>query len=129
MNWSDSRQYIDRSKPGRLDVNGVEWWATDPYPHWYRMVDNEILTSYEHDTNPDKWPKEGDKKSELYSNCVILDFQASITRAQLDRIKAVIENNFTDFADYVELPPFRQPPICGERDGNSVVPTIAADEC
>lgn len=123
MNWSDSRQYIDRSKPGRLDVNGVEWWATDPYPHWYRMVDNEILTSYEHDTNPDMWPKEDERKSELYSNCVILDFQAPITRAQLDFIHGVIQGN------QGTLPPFRQPPVCAEREGNSVIPTIAADEC
>ncbi len=22
--------------PGRFDADGVEWWACDPYPFWYR---------------------------------------------------------------------------------------------
>lgn len=28
--------YRDPKQPGRLDVNGVEWWACDPYPTWFR---------------------------------------------------------------------------------------------
>jgi hypothetical protein len=32
------RPYEDHTKPGRLDINGVEWWACDPYPTWYRYV-------------------------------------------------------------------------------------------
>lgn len=23
--------------PGRKDVNGIVWWACDPYPTWYRF--------------------------------------------------------------------------------------------
>jgi hypothetical protein len=30
--------------PGRLDVNGIEWWACDPYPTWYRWVDGVLHT-------------------------------------------------------------------------------------
>lgn len=32
--------------PGRLDVNGVEWWACDPYPTWYRWDDGELLLDH-----------------------------------------------------------------------------------
>lgn len=28
--------YRSGEGPGRLDVDGVEWWACDPYPTWYR---------------------------------------------------------------------------------------------
>lgn len=31
--------------PGRIDRNGVEWWACDPYPTWYRWVDNVLHTA------------------------------------------------------------------------------------
>ena len=32
---TDDRPYVWPNPP-RLDVDGVEWWATDPYPLWYR---------------------------------------------------------------------------------------------
>jgi hypothetical protein len=64
---------------------------------------------------------------DLYSNCVILDFAAPITREQLDYIKDLINGNIHLFQ--VALPRLQCMPICGEREGNSVVPTIAADEC
>ena len=35
------REYDDPSKPGRLDANGVEWWACDPYPTWYRRGEDD----------------------------------------------------------------------------------------
>ena len=44
---SDDRPFIDPAKPGRKDINGVEWWATDPYPLWYRRdEDDEIILKY-----------------------------------------------------------------------------------
>lgn len=64
---------------------------------------------------------------DLYSNCVILEFASPITRAQLDVIREQIE--LTGERSVVKLPPLRQPPVCGERESNCVVPTIAADEC
>ena len=42
--WSDffaaqqplsNRAFGDRAGPGRLDRDGVEWWACDPYPCWF----------------------------------------------------------------------------------------------
>lgn len=30
------RPYSDPEKPGRKDATGLEWWACDPYPTWYR---------------------------------------------------------------------------------------------
>lgn len=62
---------------------------------------------------------------DLYSNCVILDFAAPITRAQLDSIKSLMETEMLAH----RLPLMREHPVCGEREGNSVIPTIAADEC
>lgn len=44
----DSKQYR-RGTPGRLDVNGVEWWACDPYPTWYRWDGGYLYT------NPAAW--------------------------------------------------------------------------
>lgn len=29
--------------PGRLDVEGTEWHACDPYPSWYRWENGELL--------------------------------------------------------------------------------------
>lgn len=29
---------------GRVDVNGVEWFACDPYPTWYRWEDGKLFT-------------------------------------------------------------------------------------
>lgn len=69
--------------------------------------------------------------NDLYSNYVILDFAAPITRAQLDGIEAMVKIAGTN------LPPLRQRPTCGIRPsgrdldiypGDCVVPTIAADE-
>jgi hypothetical protein len=35
--WSDSK------KAGRLDINGQEWWACDPYPTWFRWEGEKLL--------------------------------------------------------------------------------------
>lgn len=29
---------------GRLDADGVRWWACDPYPTWYRWEGGELFT-------------------------------------------------------------------------------------
>lgn len=29
---------------GRLDSNGVRWWACDPYPTWYRWENGTLYT-------------------------------------------------------------------------------------
>ena len=31
---------------GRKDVNGVTWFACDPYPTWYRWEDGEPFTNH-----------------------------------------------------------------------------------
>ena len=46
------RPYGDGNKPGRKDVNGVEWWACDPYPTWFRWEGGVLYT------NPAAWPKD-----------------------------------------------------------------------
>lgn len=40
------RPYEDPDKPGRKDVNGVEWWACDPYPTWFRWEGGELFTNH-----------------------------------------------------------------------------------
>lgn len=30
--------------PGKVDNEGIEWFACDPYPTWYRWVDGELDT-------------------------------------------------------------------------------------
>lgn len=46
--------YTDPSKPGRLDVNGVEWFACDPYPTWFRWEDMTTLSGKLF-RNPARW--------------------------------------------------------------------------
>lgn len=48
------QQFGNPEEPGRLDVNGVEWWACDPYPTWFRWDDMETLSGALH-TNPARW--------------------------------------------------------------------------
>ena len=31
------------NEPGRMDVDGVEWWACSPYPTWYRWTEDNKL--------------------------------------------------------------------------------------
>jgi hypothetical protein len=35
---------LEERRTVRLDNEGVEWFACDPYPTWYRRVDGEVLT-------------------------------------------------------------------------------------
>lgn len=44
--YEDDRLYID-GKPGRIDSAGVEWFACDPYPTWYRRENNELTYFYD----------------------------------------------------------------------------------
>lgn len=40
-----AKQKYRSGTPGRLDINGVEWHACDPYPTWYRWENGELYTS------------------------------------------------------------------------------------
>lgn len=51
--YAEGQPYADAREPGRLDVNGVEWWACDPYPTWYYWDEDGVLH-----TNPAAWAKE-----------------------------------------------------------------------
>lgn len=51
--------YRDADQPGRRDVNGVEWWASDPYPTWFRYEDGELRT------DPARFPDEPVSDDEL----------------------------------------------------------------
>jgi len=37
------------AEPGRLDKDGVEWWACDPYPTWFRYEGDRLI---ERDLDP-----------------------------------------------------------------------------
>lgn len=39
---TEDRQWGDPTKPGRVDRDGIEWWACDPYPTWYRWEDGKL---------------------------------------------------------------------------------------
>lgn len=56
--WAQHEPYRDVTRPGRLDVNGVEWWACDPYPTWYRWEDGQLFTNHA------RWPAD-DPHAEL----------------------------------------------------------------
>lgn len=49
MTENKREPYRTGDVPGRLDIDGVEWWACDPYPTWYRWENGELFT------NPAKW--------------------------------------------------------------------------
>ena len=41
---ADDRRWVGgEGKPGRMDVHGVEWFACDPYPTWYRWKDGKLI--------------------------------------------------------------------------------------
>lgn len=44
--------YRDLTQPGRFDVNGVEWWACDPYPTWYRWEKGVLRQDHAKWSNP-----------------------------------------------------------------------------
>lgn len=35
---------FDTGVMGRIDVNGIEWWACDPYPTWFRWDEDGLHT-------------------------------------------------------------------------------------
>lgn len=53
--------------PGRLDVAGVEWWACDPYPTWYRYEGTTLIRRDELRGSP-MWAdtEDQEKKDALY---------------------------------------------------------------
>lgn len=46
MSIYDVYRWENDSTPGRMDVNGVEWWACDPMPTWYRWDEEGELHTY-----------------------------------------------------------------------------------
>ncbi|QDF17598.1 hypothetical protein SEA_YAGO84_67 [Gordonia phage Yago84] len=49
---------------GRIDVDGVEWFACDPYPTWYRWERGDALTGQLIVGRPD-WPHEAEVRTVL----------------------------------------------------------------
>ena len=41
---TEPRPYTEETGKGRLDKDGVEWFACDPYPTWYRRVGKRLIT-------------------------------------------------------------------------------------
>jgi hypothetical protein len=35
--------FTNPHKPGRKDRGGVEWWACDPYPTWFRYENEKVV--------------------------------------------------------------------------------------
>ena len=56
---ANGQPYGTPGEPGRLDVNGVEWFACDPYPTWFRWETIEGGKEVLH-TNPARWADEPD---------------------------------------------------------------------
>lgn len=56
-----SRQFDDPNQPGRKDINGVEWWACDPYPTWYRWDTDPAGNNSTLRTNHAKWADKMDR--------------------------------------------------------------------
>lgn len=42
------RPFTSGTAAGRLDTDGIVWFACDPYPTWYRWEDGELYTTYNH---------------------------------------------------------------------------------
>lgn len=56
MSDKPRRWTFDHPDGGRKDVDGVEWFACDPYPTWYRWKGDELITT-EYTVQP-RWPNE-----------------------------------------------------------------------
>lgn len=39
-----ARRWAAETGVGRMDVEGVEWFACDPYPTWYRWENGKLRT-------------------------------------------------------------------------------------
>lgn len=82
-------RYMDATTPGRRDVNGVEWWACDPYPTWFRWDDNGDLR-----TDPAEWlpddPLMAVREAEkLEARADRLDAEAATLREQAKRCRTI----------------------------------------
>jgi hypothetical protein len=80
--------------PGRFDVAGVEWWACDPYPTWYRYEgDTLIERGWNRDALPWADAKEREKADKLYLS--LLGARERLCIAQMlvpQDYKAILEN-------------------------------------
>lgn len=52
-----ARPYTWETGVGRVDRDGIEWFACDPYPTWFRWVDGKLITK----TLPDFADREADE--------------------------------------------------------------------
>lgn len=57
-----ARKYqLHHQNGGRKDVEGVVWFACDPYPSWYRYENGDLITKWQ----PDFGPNDGLRKRPL----------------------------------------------------------------
>ncbi|WIC90049.1 hypothetical protein SEA_SISKO_67 [Gordonia phage Sisko] len=73
---------------GRVDVNGTEWFACDPYPTWYRWERGDALTGQLivggwRNTSNIEWPVAGQLHEVLTD--VLHDAGAHISRSWCER--------------------------------------------
>ena len=77
--------------PGRLDVNGEEWWACDPYPTWYRW-DGDVLRTNHAAWVPDD-PLMAERKAQQYEAAAEeYEAKAQKLREQADNIRHLTED-------------------------------------
>ena len=66
------RKWMDQNKPGRLDVDGIEWYATDPYPTWFRRdKTGEIIEPYDEPEWADKPGASTMRPSDAMPFCIL----------------------------------------------------------
>lgn len=49
---SDKYWTFDHPGGGRTDVDGVTWFACDPYPTWYRREGGQLIKAWQPDFGP-----------------------------------------------------------------------------
>lgn len=97
------KPYSDLALPGRLDIRGVEWWATDPYPCWFRSEGDHLVVRdsstigwvnpgirAEH---PVAWDDEADRATVRDS---LLGHLAALCERRSDSLAAAIANLIGD---------------------------------
>jgi hypothetical protein len=83
--------YRSGEGPGRLDIDGVEWWACDPYPTWYRWENGELFT------DPAEWmPK--DRKMAVRSATIEAEKATRLLDKAIERV--VIAQTILDEVDH-----------------------------
>lgn len=82
------RHYEDPSKPGRMDVNGEEWWACDPYPTWYRWAEGDVVHG-----PSGQWADKPNVTSVEWVEKQLRDAEAGLAHQQwvVDKWRAIVE--------------------------------------